>query len=73
METRKFTGDISHICQVGLDDSILSLQALSHTETGSLEYADGDINSDSRVGLAEAVYALRVVAYDLTTTLDCFS
>ena len=68
-----YTGDISHNCEVGLEDSILSLQVLANAETGSLVYADADIDGDSRVGLAEAVYALRVVAYGLPTTLDCFS
>ena len=45
-----YAGDISHNCEVGLEDSILSLQVLANAETGSMVYADGDINGDSRVG-----------------------
>lgn len=67
-----YIGDVSHNCRIDLEDTILALQVLAGATPGSPAYADADLNGDGRIGVAEAVYAMRVVAYDLPHSLDCY-
>jgi hypothetical protein len=55
-------GDVDHSGAVTLVDVILTLQVITNTTTSVPVYADGDINSDQRLGLAEAVYVLNHLA-----------
>ena len=68
-----YTGDVSHNCRISLEDAILALQVQSGIDPSSQLYADADLNGDGVIGLAEAIYALRVVALELPTSLDCFA
>jgi len=68
-----YTGDISHNCRIDLEDVILALQVLTGTPPGLSVYGDADINGDDAIGLAEAIYGLQVVAFDLPQSLDCYS
>ncbi len=51
-------GDVDHSGTISIEDIILILQVMAGTTTSKPVHADGDINSDNRLGLAEAVYVL---------------
>lgn len=68
-----YTGDISHNCRIDLEDTILALQVQTGQTPAVPIYADADLNGDGYIGMAEALYALRVVALELPYTLDCFA
>ena len=67
-----YTGDVSHNCKIDLQDTILALQVQTGQSTPVPVYADADLNGDGHIGMAEALFALRVVAFDLPHALDCF-
>ena len=55
-------GDVDGDSSVGLGDVILSLQVSVGITPSVILYAAADVNADSRIGVPEAVYALRKIA-----------
>jgi len=55
-------GDVEGNSSVDLGDAILSLQVSVGITPSATLYAAADVNGDSRIGVPEAVYALRKVA-----------
>ncbi len=52
-------GDVDHSGTIELLDTILILQILSGIDVAATIYKDCDVNDDSVVGLAEAIYTLQ--------------
>jgi hypothetical protein len=59
--TNNTRGDVDHNQSIDLRDVILSLQITSGL-TPEWLYPDADVNGDEHIGLAEALYALQVLA-----------
>lgn len=55
-------GDVDHSGAITMVDMILILQVITNTPSSKTVYVDGDIDSDQRLGLAEAVYVLNRLA-----------
>ena len=62
------SGDTSGNEQVGLEDSILPLQALSGLYPPVV--ASGDIDEDGKIGMGEAIYGLQVMKGDRVPSLS---
>ncbi len=54
--------DVDHSGTSSIEDIILILQVMAGMTTSKPVYADGDINGDNRLGLAEAVSVLDSLA-----------
>ncbi len=68
-----YLGDVSHDCRIDLEDTVLALQIVSGQSTEQMVYTDADLDGDFKIGLAEAIHSLRVIAFDLPQGLDCFA
>jgi hypothetical protein len=55
-------GDIDHSGAITLVDAIFTLQIITGSTPSMPVFADGDINNDQRLGLAEAMYILNHLA-----------
>lgn len=66
-----YSGDVTRDCTIDLKDPVVALRLLAGIPPDNDLYVDSDINGDGQIGLAEAIYAMQVVAYDLPTSLDC--
>jgi len=55
-------GDINNDGSVNLKDAVLSLQPMALIDISGDLHLEADVNGDSRIGLEEAIHALRVIS-----------